>query len=219
MGRRDFDLSGATALVTGAGSGIGRAIALELARKGSNVLAVDQHPETAEKTALACTEVGPEAHFLTCDVTDPGSIDAVFSEIAKSWGELDFLVHAIAFSNKDELRGRYLDTTADNFQLTMNVSCYSLTAVAQRAVPLMKNGTPGSPWDMSAAYSSSGEPSMWNGPSTVAGVAAASNRWFIWTTSIDRPSTSEARMNSIRFSSLIWPRRIRSSKSRTMVRR
>ena len=78
--------------------------------------------------------------ILPCDVTDPASIDAVFSEIAKSWGELDFLVHAIAFSNKDELRGRYLDTTPDNFQLTMNVSCYSFTAVAQRAVPLMKNG-------------------------------------------------------------------------------
>jgi enoyl-[acyl-carrier protein] reductase I len=78
--------------------------------------------------------------ILPCDVTDAASIDAVFSEITRSWGELDFLVHAIAFSNKDELRGRYLDTTPDNFQLTMNVSCYSLTAVAQRAVPLMKNG-------------------------------------------------------------------------------
>jgi len=78
--------------------------------------------------------------ILPCDVTDSASIDAVFSEIANSWGELDFLVHAIAFSNKDELRGRYLDTSPENFQLTMNVSCYSLTAVAQRAVPLMKNG-------------------------------------------------------------------------------
>src|SRR5215470_14017658 len=77
---------------------------------------------------------------LPCDVTDPASIDSAFSEIAASWGEVDFVVHAIAFSNKDELRGRYLDTTPENFQLTMNVSCYSLTAVAQRAVPLMKNG-------------------------------------------------------------------------------
>ena len=61
---------------------------------------------------------------------------------------------------------------------------------------------------MSAPYSSSGEPSMWNGPSTVAGVAPLSRRWFIWTTSIDRPSTSEARMNSSRFSSLICPVRV-----------
>jgi len=75
-----------------------------------------------------------------CDVTNPQSIDATFKEIEKSWGQLDFLVHAIAFSNKDELRGRFLDTSADNFALTMNVSCYSLVAVSQRAVPLMKNG-------------------------------------------------------------------------------
>jgi enoyl-[acyl-carrier protein] reductase I len=78
--------------------------------------------------------------ILPCDVTDPGSIDAAFDAIATSWGTVDFVVHAIAFSNKDELRGRYLDTTPDNFQLTMNVSCYSFTAVAQRAVPLMPNG-------------------------------------------------------------------------------
>jgi enoyl-[acyl-carrier protein] reductase I len=75
-----------------------------------------------------------------CDVTNAASIDTTFAEIEKKWGGLDFLVHAIAFSNKDELRGRYLDTSPENFQLTMNVSCYSLTAVAQRAVPLMKNG-------------------------------------------------------------------------------
>ncbi len=77
---------------------------------------------------------------LPCDVTDAASIDTVFSEIGKQWGQLDFLVHAIAFSNKDELRGRFLDTSAGNFALTMNVSCYSLVAVSQRAVPLMKNG-------------------------------------------------------------------------------
>ncbi len=75
-----------------------------------------------------------------CDVTNAASIDAVFAKLEKEWGKLDFVVHAIAFSNKDELRGRYLDTTSDNFNLTMNVSVYSFTAVAQRAVPLMKDG-------------------------------------------------------------------------------
>jgi enoyl-[acyl-carrier protein] reductase I len=75
-----------------------------------------------------------------CDVSNPASLDAVFAEVEKKWGGLDFLVHAIAFSNKEELKGKYIDTTADNFALTMNISCYSLTAVAQRAVPLMKNG-------------------------------------------------------------------------------
>ena len=77
---------------------------------------------------------------MPCDVTDPASIDAAFAEVEKKWGGLDFLVHAIAFSDKAQLKGKYLDTTADNFALTMNVSCYSFTAVAQRAVPLMKNG-------------------------------------------------------------------------------
>src|SRR5471030_1196058 len=75
-----------------------------------------------------------------CDVTNAASIDSTFETIQKQWGELDFVVHAIAFSNKDELKGRYLNTSPDNFALTMNVSCYSLTAVAQRAVPLMKKG-------------------------------------------------------------------------------
>ncbi len=78
--------------------------------------------------------------LLPCDVTDPASIDEVFAAVAQRWGHLDFLVHGIAFSNKDELKGKYLDTTPDNFALTMNVSCYSFTAVAQRAVPLMKSG-------------------------------------------------------------------------------
>jgi len=77
---------------------------------------------------------------MPCDVTDPASIDAAFAEVEKKWGGLDFLVHAIAFSDKAQLKGKYVDTTADNFALTMNVSCYSFTAVAQRAVPLMKNG-------------------------------------------------------------------------------
>ena len=78
--------------------------------------------------------------ILPCDVTNPASIDAVFAELQKQWGELDFVVHAIAFSNKEELKGRYLETTSANFDLTMNVSCYSFTAVAQRAVPMMPAG-------------------------------------------------------------------------------
>lgn len=75
-----------------------------------------------------------------CDVTDPQSIDDVFAKIEAEWGKLDFVIHAIAFSNKDELDGRYLDTTADNFKRTMDISVYSLTAVAQRAEKLLKDG-------------------------------------------------------------------------------
>jgi enoyl-[acyl-carrier protein] reductase I len=75
-----------------------------------------------------------------CDVTDPATIDAVFAQIAEEWGSLDFVVHAIAFSDKDQLTGRYVDCTAENFSSTLLISCYSFTAVAQRAEKLMPNG-------------------------------------------------------------------------------
>jgi enoyl-[acyl-carrier protein] reductase I len=75
-----------------------------------------------------------------CDVTDSASLDAAFAAIATQWSSLDFVVHAIAFSDKDQLVGRYVDTTADNFAQTLQISCYSFTAVAQRAEKLMTNG-------------------------------------------------------------------------------
>jgi enoyl-[acyl-carrier protein] reductase I len=75
-----------------------------------------------------------------CDVTEPASIDAVFAAAQKAWGSIDFVVHAIAFSDKTELNGRYVDTTADNFSRTLAVSCYSFVAIAQRAEKLMPNG-------------------------------------------------------------------------------
>jgi enoyl-[acyl-carrier protein] reductase I len=75
-----------------------------------------------------------------CDVTDPATIDAVFAEVGKQWGAIDFVVHAIAFSDKDQLDGRYVETTQDNFSKTMLISCYSLTAIIQRAEKLMTKG-------------------------------------------------------------------------------
>ncbi len=75
-----------------------------------------------------------------CDVTDPATIDAVFDVLKQKWGKIDFVVHAIAFSDKDQLDGRYLETTADNFSKTMLISCYSLTAIAQRAEKLLVDG-------------------------------------------------------------------------------
>src|SRR3984957_18534450 len=75
-----------------------------------------------------------------CDVTDAASIDAAFATLKSTWGAIDFLVHAIAFSDKDQLDGRYVDTTADNFTKTMLISCYSFTAIAQRAEKMMPNG-------------------------------------------------------------------------------
>jgi enoyl-[acyl-carrier protein] reductase I len=85
------------------------------------------------------TELG--AHVVGhCDVTDAASIDAVFAEVEKLWGKIDFVVHCIAFSDKDELTGRYVDTTEANFNRSLNISCWSFTAVAQRAEKLMTDG-------------------------------------------------------------------------------
>lgn len=75
-----------------------------------------------------------------CDVTDESTIDAVFDNLEKLWGKIDFVVHAIGFSDKDELTGRYVDTSAANFAMTMNISVYSFTAVAKRAEKLMTDG-------------------------------------------------------------------------------
>lgn len=77
---------------------------------------------------------------LPCDVTDLGSIDAVFDTLKEKWGSIDFIVHAVAYSNKDELKGEYIDTSPENFAMTMNISCYSFTAICQRARPLLNEG-------------------------------------------------------------------------------
>ncbi|MEE9480996.1 MAG: enoyl-ACP reductase FabI [Kiloniellales bacterium] len=77
---------------------------------------------------------------VPCDVADDESIDGVFRTIEERWGKLDFLVHAIAYSDKDELKGQYVNTSRDNFLRSLDISCYSFTAVAQRAVPLMREG-------------------------------------------------------------------------------
>jgi enoyl-[acyl-carrier protein] reductase I len=96
--------------------------------------------EALKKRAMPLAEsIGCEV-VLPCDVTDTESLDAVFDALRERWGKLDFVVHAIAFSDKEELKGRYIDTTADNFATTMLISCYSFTAVCQRAQTLMLEG-------------------------------------------------------------------------------
>ncbi len=77
---------------------------------------------------------------VECDVTNSAAMDQTFAEIEKKWGKLDFLLHAIGFSNKDELKGRYVETSPENFAMTMDISVYSLTAIAQRAEKLMTDG-------------------------------------------------------------------------------
>ncbi len=96
--------------------------------------------EALEKRVRPLAESVGSKIILPCDVTDMASIDRMFANIEKAWGGLDFLVHAIAFSDKNELKGKYVDTSLENFQMTMNISCYSFTALAQRASALMKNG-------------------------------------------------------------------------------
>ena len=80
------------------------------------------------------------AALIDCDVAHQGSIDAAFAALQQKWDSIDFLVHAIAFSDREQLKGRYVDTTQENFAMTMNISCYSFTAVAQRAEKMMPNG-------------------------------------------------------------------------------
>jgi enoyl-[acyl-carrier protein] reductase I len=78
--------------------------------------------------------------LVDCDVTDEASLAAVFAALAERWGRLDFVVHAIAFSDKEELKGKYVETSRANFQRTLDISCYSFTDICRRAVPLMSNG-------------------------------------------------------------------------------
>ncbi|KAA0920974.1 enoyl-ACP reductase FabI [Aquicoccus porphyridii] len=92
-----------------------------------------------KRVAPLAERIGVEM-LIDCDVSDPASIDTAFSEIEAKWGKLDFIVHAIGFSDKTELRGRYVDTSRDNFLMTMDISCYSFTAVMQRAEKLMGDG-------------------------------------------------------------------------------
>jgi len=103
-------------------------------------LAFSYQGEALEKRVRPlAAELGSD-FLLSCDVTDMDNLDAAFAEIEKRWGRLDFLVHAIGFSDKNELRGLYVDTSLENFLLTMNVSAYSLVAVSKRARPLMREG-------------------------------------------------------------------------------
>lgn len=103
-------------------------------------LAFTYQGEALEKRVRPLAESIGSSIVVPCDVTDEASIDAAFKEIEAKWGKIDFVVHAIAFSDKNELDGLYLNTSRANFLRTMDISVYSFTAVAQRAVPLMKEG-------------------------------------------------------------------------------
>ena len=143
--------------------GIGTMSNQLLAGKRGLIMGLANDKSIAWGIAKACADAGAEMAFsymgdqfkkrvvpladqlgvktlIDCDVSDEASIDAAFAEIEKTWGKIDFLVHAIGFSDKSELRGRYIDTSRGNFAMTMDVSVYSFTAVAQRAEKLMTDG-------------------------------------------------------------------------------
>jgi enoyl-[acyl-carrier protein] reductase I len=103
-------------------------------------LAFTYQGDLFRKRVLPLVEPLNPAAVIDCDVSQQGSLDAAFAELQEKWPALDFLVHAIAFSDKNQLQGRYIDTTPENFRMTMDISCYSFTAAAQRAEKLMSNG-------------------------------------------------------------------------------
>ena len=103
-------------------------------------LAFTYQGDALKKRVVPLAEsVGSDA-ILPCDVIDTNSMDVVFADIKQRWGKLDFLVHAIAYSDKEELKGGYIDTSPENFSQTMNISCYSFTSICQRARKLMTDG-------------------------------------------------------------------------------
>jgi enoyl-[acyl-carrier protein] reductase I len=134
-------MAGKRGLVLGVANSrsIAYGIARACAEQGAEVALTYQGDSLKKRVEPLAAEIGA---FVAghCDVTEPATIDAVFGELERRWGGLDFLVHAIAFSDKAELDGRYIDTSAENFARTLQISCYSFTAVAQRAEKLMTNG-------------------------------------------------------------------------------
>jgi enoyl-[acyl-carrier protein] reductase I len=134
-------LAGKRGLVMGVANdrSIAWGIAAAAAAQGAE-LAFTYQGEALQKRVEPLAESVGSRLVVPCDVTDDASVDATFAAIASAWGGLDFLVHAIAWSDKEQLKGSYLDTTRENFLRTLDISCFSFTSVAQRAVPLMRPG-------------------------------------------------------------------------------
>lgn len=114
-------------------------IAKALADQGAELAFTYQGEALGKRVLPLAQSVGSDC-VLPCDVEDEASVESVFDALAQKWGEIDFLVHAIGFSDKNELKGQYADTSRANFTRTMVISCFSFTEIARRAAPLMKNG-------------------------------------------------------------------------------
>jgi enoyl-[acyl-carrier protein] reductase I len=114
-------------------------VAKALGEQGAELAFSYQGESIQRRVAPLAEELGSD-FLLDCDVADMASLDRTFDQLRERWQTIDFLVHAIGFSDKNELRGKYVDTSLDNFLLTMNISAYSFTAAACRARPMMPNG-------------------------------------------------------------------------------
>ncbi|MDU0959111.1 MAG: SDR family oxidoreductase, partial [Bradyrhizobium sp.] len=111
-------------------------IAKTLAAHGAEMAFTYQGDALGKRVRPLAAELGVK-HVLSCDVEDIASVDGVFAALREAWGGLDFIVHAVAFSDKNELKGRYADTSRENFSRTMLISCFSFTEIAKRAADLM----------------------------------------------------------------------------------
>jgi len=114
-------------------------IAQALHAQGAELAFTYQGEALKKRVGPLAESVGSNT-LLPCDVTDMTQLDSVFDALKEKWGKIDFLVHAIAFSDKDDLKGRYLDVSRENFLMAMDISCYSFTAAAKRAAALMTDG-------------------------------------------------------------------------------
>ena len=114
-------------------------IAAKLAEQGAELAFTFQGEALQKRVTPLASSVGSDL-VMPCDVTDEASMDQVFSTLADQWGTLDFVLHAIAYSDKEELKGGYVDTSRQNFQRTMDISVYSFTAIAKRATAMMNDG-------------------------------------------------------------------------------
>ena len=114
-------------------------IAKALAAEGAEIALSYQGEALKKRVEPLAAEIGSTV-IVECDVADEASLDHLFAELERAWGKIDFLVHAIGFSDKNELRGRYVETSLANFRMTMDISVYSFTAVCRRAAALMPDG-------------------------------------------------------------------------------
>jgi len=133
-------LKGKRGLVMGVANerSIAWGIALAAHKQGAE-LAFSYQGEVLQKRVTPLAESVGSDVVLPCDVTNQESIDELFDALKKKWGKIDFVVHAIAYSDKNELKGRYIDTTMENFTSTMQISCYSFTAIAKKAAEIMSD--------------------------------------------------------------------------------